>query len=179
MAGVWDRVHSLFDTDDGSLPAVRLTGLTGEGVAAAYAFVLARAKVQTDLVFWHRVKDRKERLDDWPNPASLVARAEADPFHFLASGLTFEGVTIPDLGVFVFPGEIALDYRMGPEWDERRVLALFELLRQLAALDSLAQVRLEQHVLPAVERRFLSAWADYCRQRAAETGGAPGPVTDK
>jgi hypothetical protein len=88
-------------------------------------------------------------------------------------------VAIPDLGVFVYPNELALDYRMGPEWDEPRVRVLFELLRQLAALDPRARVRLDRHMRPAVEQRFLAAWADYCRQRdAAEAGVSPGAAMD-
>src|SRR5437764_9976645 len=116
MAAAWNKLRALFDTDDGSLPAVRLTELTAEGVAAVYAFLRARASVQPDLVFWHRALDREERLDAWPNPARLVATDEADPFHFLATGIAVGAITLPDLGVLVFPDAVALDYRMGPEW---------------------------------------------------------------
>jgi hypothetical protein len=164
MAAAWSKLRALFDTDDGSLPAVRLTELTAEGVAAAYAFLRARASVRPDLVFWHRALDREERLDAWPNPARLVAAGEADPFHFLATGLAFGGVALPDLGVFICPDEVSLDYRMGPEWGEHRLLALFELLRQLSALDPRARVRHDPHLLPAAERRFLEEFSAYCRR---------------
>ena len=53
--------------------------------------------------------------------------------------------------------------------------ALFVLLRQLAALQSRARLRLGRHVLPAVEQHFLAAWSDYCRERA---GVPAGPATD-
>src|SRR5947209_1386478 len=105
MAGVWDEVGFLFDTDDGSLPEVRVTDLTPEGVAAAYAFLRARASVRPDLRFCHKGLGGEERLDGWPNPALLVATDEAEPFHFLAPGLAFDGVALPDLGVFVWPDE--------------------------------------------------------------------------
>lgn len=167
MSGVWSRLHSLFDTDDGSLPEVLVTELTSSGVAAVYAFIRSQAKAVSGRAFWHRTLDREERLDLWPNAAFLVAIEEAEPFHVLASGLTFDGVTIPDLGVFIFQEEVALDYRMGKEWDEAHVLALFELLRRLATLDPHAQVRLERGILPEVEKAFLEEWSAYCQRNSA------------
>jgi hypothetical protein len=163
MAKIWEELRFLFDTDDGSLPDVRLTELTGDGLAAGYAFLRSQAQVSPGMAFWHRSQDRVEQLDDWPNPAQLVAAEEADEFHFLARNFGVRDVILPDLGVFVFRHELALDYRMGPEWDEPRLLALFELLRRLAVLDSRARVRLGRGTLPAVEERFLTAWAEYCQ----------------
>jgi hypothetical protein len=167
VTSVWKRLRSLFDTDDGSLPTVRLTGLSSQGLAAVYAFLRARARVSPAATFWHRSLERDELLSSWPNSALLVVADEADSFHFLASGMAFGDVVLPDLGVFISRDEVVLDYQMGPEWDERRVLALFELLRQLTALDSQARVRLHRHMLPRVEQKFLDAFSDYCRQRIA------------
>jgi hypothetical protein len=145
---VWRKLHNLFDTDDGSLPVIRLTNLSPEGVASIFAFLRSRTTMDLTVLFWHRTLDREERLDAYPNPAQLVATGEADSFQVLARGLSFAGTTLPDLGVFVHPREVVLDYRMGPEWDEAKVLALFELLRQLVELDRGARVRLgegDQH----------------------------------
>jgi hypothetical protein len=161
---VWKKLRFLFDTDDGSLPEVRVTELSSGGLAAVVDFIRSRAAVNADTPFWHRALDREERLDAYSNAATLVAQGQADPFHFLASRLSFHGVVLPDLGVFVFPDEVALDYRMGNEWGEPQVLALFELLRRLAALDTGARVRLDRHVSARVERLFLDAWSEYCRE---------------
>jgi hypothetical protein len=165
--GVWKRLHFLFDTDDGALYPVRLTGLDADGVAAAFAFIRSRARLSPDTVFWHRGLDREERLIAYREPARLVAAGEAEPFHVLARGLSLGGVTLPDLGVFVWPEAITLDYRPGPAWGEPQVLALFELLRQLTALAPGSRVRLEEHVRPAVERRFVEEWSQYCRSAPA------------
>src|SRR4051812_45923484 len=121
MANVWKELRFLFDTDDGSLPEVRLTELSPDGLAAGYAFLRSQAQAAPGVAFWHRSQDREEPIDDWPNPARLVAADEADEFHFLARNIGVRGVTLPDLGVFVFRYELALDYRMGPEWDEPRL----------------------------------------------------------
>jgi hypothetical protein len=162
---VWKRLRFLFDTDDGSLPVIRLTGLGPEGVARIFDFLRSRATIDLDVLFWHRILDREERLGAYPNPAQLVATGEADEFHVLARGLVFGGTTLPDLGVFVHPREVVLDYRMGPEWGEAEVLALFELLRQLTALDPGASVRLGEFDSPRVQRLFVDAWLEYCQQR--------------
>jgi hypothetical protein len=160
---VWKKLRFLFDTDDGSLPTVRVTELSGAGVVAVVDFLRSRAAVQAGAIFWHRARNRDERFDDHPDAAALVARGQADEFHFLASRLSFRGVVLPDLGVSVRPDEITLDYRMGKEWGEPQVLALFELLRQKAALDPGARVRLG-HASARVERLFLDAWSEYCRE---------------
>lgn len=163
--GVWDKLRFLFETDDSSLPEVRLTELTSEGVAAIYAFICSRAEV-SDTSFWHKSLDRDESIKAYPNAAQLLATNEAEPFHFLAYSLNLDGVVLPDLGVFVFQDEITLDYRMGPDWDEPRVLALFELMRQLAALDQHARIRLDEHTLPEVEKLFLASWSEYCQAKS-------------
>jgi hypothetical protein len=160
--GVWRRLHFLFDTDDGALYPVRLTGLDAAGVSAAFQFIQARAEVTPDAVFWHRGLGGEQRVADHPDPARLVAAGEAEPFHVLARGLSFSGVALPDLGVFAWPDEVTLDYRPGRDWGEPQVLALFELLRQLVAVAP-GRVRLEEHARPRVERLFLEAWSGYCQ----------------
>jgi hypothetical protein len=160
---VWKRLHSLFDTDDGGLYDIRLTGLDASGVAAVFDFLRAHARLSRDAIFWHRGLERDERVADYPNPARLVAEEQADEFHVLAQGLSFGGVTVPDLGVCVRPRQVTLDYRCGREWGEPQVLALFELLRQLVALSPAARVDLREFTRPAVERLFVQTWSEYCR----------------
>jgi hypothetical protein len=164
---VWRRLHCLFDTDDGSLPRICLTGLTAAGVEAVFDFLRSRAATFRGNPFWHRLLDREEPLDAHPDAARLVAERQADEFHVLAQGLSFRGVTLPDLGVFVWPTAVDLDYRMGPEWDESKVLALFELLRRLHTLDPGACVTLEPRVPATVEEAFLDEWSAYCRGQRA------------
>lgn len=169
--GVWKRLHRLFDTDDGALYPIRLTGLAAAGVSAAFQFIRSRAQITSDAVFWHRRLDREERIVDHPDPAHLVAANEADPFHVLARGLAFGGVALPDLGVFVWPDEITLDYRPGADWAEPQVLALFELLRQLVGVAP-GRVRLAEHTPSRLERLFVEAWSGYCQRASAKAGRA-------
>lgn len=61
----------------------------------------------------------------------------------------------------MWPDEITLDYRKGPEWGRPQLVALFELLRQLAAATG-GRVSLGKHVLPHVDAQFVGEWEVYC-----------------
>lgn len=95
----WDRLGWLFDTDDGGLYDIQLTGLSEQGLVTAFEFVRSRSAVTPDAIFWHTELDRDQLVADYPDAAQLVARGVANAFHILAIGLCFAGVTIPDLGV--------------------------------------------------------------------------------
>jgi hypothetical protein len=74
--------------------------------------------------------------------------------------LASNGVVIPDLGVFVFPDEIALDYSMGEEWNPANVAAFFELLIQLQGIDPTAVITPSQvYFGPESHERFARALA--------------------
>lgn len=162
----WDHLRWLFDTDDGALYDIRLTGLDEDGLATAFEFVRSRSIITPDDLFWHVGLDRDQPVADYPDAARLVARGVAEPFHVLAARLEFAGAVVPDLGVFVWPGEVTLDYRMGPEWGRPQLLALFELLRQLAAATG-GGVSLCGKVPPQGDAQFVSEWQAYCAASAA------------
>lgn len=169
----WERLRWLFDTDDGALYQIRLTGLEEAGVVAGFEFVRSRSAVTPDALFWHTGLERDERVAGYPDAARLVARGVAEPFHVLAPGLEFVGAVIPDLGVYVWPDELTLDYRMGPEWGRPQLIALFELLRQLAAAGG--RVELGSGAGAAVSRQFageLEAYSAGCATRAEPSSAA-------
>ena len=100
-------------------------------------------------------------LDSVANAAHLVVSGKAAPFHFLVQGLSFQDTTIPDLGVFVFPERIVLDYRMGSAWGPAELMALFELLKEIRQLDPNAKITLAEEILPTIRERFDTAWRNY------------------
>lgn len=159
----WKKLRFLFETDDGSLPDIRIAGLSPDGVVSVFDLIRTRATLNSDAAFWHRVLDRAELLGAHRDPAGMVVSGEAGPFRVLASKISVGETILPDLGVFVFSDEVILDYRMGPEWDETKLGALFELLRSLTDAAPEARVKLDEHVLPEVERLFLDEWAAYCQ----------------
>jgi RHS repeat-associated protein len=130
-----------FELDDGSLPAVEIANLLPQEVAAIYRKVRASSTVRGTPSFWDEQTGSDRPLDDVPNAALLVAERRAAAFHFVTDGLPVSGVALPCLGVQVFQDIVAVDYRMGPEWDSERVFAFFQWLR--AVLESTRGGRLE------------------------------------
>ena len=60
-----------------------------------------------------------------------MLKGEAESFHMLLKELKFEGVTLPDLGVFIFKDEITLDYRRGSEWTDQVMRAFLALISKV------------------------------------------------
>ncbi|AKJ27087.1 hypothetical protein AAW51_0396 [Caldimonas brevitalea] len=74
-----------------------------------------------------------EGCNDRRPDVRLVVSREAEAFHLVLGGMRMAGVTLPDLGVFVQPGGVTLDYPMGSEWGEMQIEAFVKLLRLLTA----------------------------------------------
>ncbi|MEJ1098497.1 MULTISPECIES: hypothetical protein [unclassified Pseudoxanthomonas] len=72
--------------------------------------------------------------------ATLVISGAADSFHVVLAGVTCSGSSIPDLGVFVDPDSLTLDYRMGSSWGEPEIQSLLALLRQLMDLGGVVTI---------------------------------------
>jgi hypothetical protein len=60
----------------------------------------------------------------------------------MLAGIERGSVTLPDIGVFVFPDQIALDYRMGDEWGPAQLRAFFRLLYDVGQFDTQSSVGL-------------------------------------
>lgn len=139
---------------------MHVTHLSPKGIADVYAFIRANSTiVSANPVFWHVTQQQEIPLDAVPNAAALVVERMAEPFHVVISGLRFQDTIVPDLGMFIFQDQIAFDYRMGQEWGEAQVMALFELLWQICNIDLQAKIGLEEGVNPEVKRRFQDAWS--------------------
>ncbi|RYD20684.1 MAG: hypothetical protein EOP88_14100 [Verrucomicrobiaceae bacterium] len=157
---LWNEIHGFFETDDGSLPEIRINHANSQAVVSGFAFLrsLPASASQEPFSFWSLTDDAERPVDSVPNAAALVVSGDAQPFHMIISGIRMCNVTLPDLGVFIFPDQLALDYRMGSHWDGTKVEVLFRLVAELLAQDPGASLSLE--VLPPdVEKaRFHEAW---------------------
>jgi len=170
---LWDDLRDLFDTDDGSLPEIRVDYSDSSATVAGYALLRGRAArvVSERASLWSNTQSTNLPVDSVPNAAALVVSGEAASFHVVLGGIQSQGVTIPDLGVFVFSDQLALDYRMGPDWGARELGALFALLAELAALDPQASV---SHWDTDAADRFKAAWRRWAAAPAATQ--IPPPV---
>ncbi len=166
MSWLWNELHDLFDTDDGSLPVIRVSYTEGEATVTSYDLLRRRAErvVTEKPYFWSRVHNAELALDSVPNAAALVVAGEADPFVVWLGGIQAQDTTIPDLGLFVFDDGLELIYRMGPDWGPCELEALFQVLVELSDLDSNATISLEEDVLADVEARFQKAWRRWAVQ---------------
>jgi hypothetical protein len=163
---LWKELHNLFDTDDGSLPEIWLSELSPNGVVAIFSYLQnAGDCISNDSSFWSIEEQRDKAINSVPNAAALVVEGLAEPFHCLCQGLTFEGIQIPDLGVFIFDDHITLDYRMGEEWNAKKLKALFGILKELKWICPEAKVSIEDYALAKVRRHFESTWEKYLQAR--------------
>ena len=87
-----------------------------QAMVTAFAQLRSRGKDVTHQgpKFWSVTHSKDCPLESVPNAAALVVLGEAEPIHFVLRDIDVGGVRLPDLGVFVFADQIALDYRMGP-----------------------------------------------------------------
>ena len=129
---LWQQVRECFVCDDGSLPTIEIQNLTPDEVAKVYEGVRVGTRIASDDVyFWDLTSERERSLDDVENAGALVAAGKAAPFHFAIDGVGGAGGSVPTIGVHVFQGSVALDYRMGNHWGKQQVWQFFVWLRHL------------------------------------------------
>lgn len=162
MDQLWNNLHDMFDTDDGSLPEICISNLSGTGVKDIWTrLTQLGASLNDGASFWHIARDEDVLVDAVPNAAELVVSGEAASFHVCLRGIAFDGAVIPELGVFVFADSICLDYRMGPEWGPAQLRSLFELLNQLQSIDKDSVVSLPEEFNSEVRNQFATAFAEF------------------
>ncbi len=165
---LWAELKDLFEKDDGSLPEVRVNYADKNAVASGYSLLRGCASeyVNERAYFWSKSKNEELQLESVPNAAALVVAGDASPFHVVLAGVQSQGATIPDLGVFVFQNQLALDYRMGSCWTPTVLEAFFRLLLELCDLDEKSSLSLEDGVVGNVTARFQQAWHRYVTENA-------------
>jgi hypothetical protein len=165
----FETVRQIFFIDDGSLPDINFDFGKERVVSDAYALIQSRATylVSKSAYYWSRSRNAECEISFGENPALAVLASEAEPFHVVFGGLrSAGGASIPDLGVFVLHDDfIALDYKMGPQWDEPAILGLFEIMRDLKALTNSVTISHTGNVFENDNEILLSAfdiWSKAC-----------------
>lgn len=130
----FDLLRRYFETNDGSLPDLEVRYSVAANIPIAFAHLFAcGGRIVNARTVWMR-DSQSEKLVTGPKDAELVVAGTADSFHVLLAGVVCTGIELPDLGVFVFPDSLGIDYRMGPEWGREQVHGFIELLRQLRGM---------------------------------------------
>lgn len=141
-------LHEVFRADDGSLPEIRVEGMSRVGIEHALDLIASLAVAKPK--FAH----------------PLGPKAPEGVNHFVVS-LEINGQALPELGVAAFSDALVFDYRMGPEWTDDRIRSLFHLLRRISEADKGAYVEIEREAAPGLRRAFQKAWMQYLTEEPA------------
>ena len=135
MKDAWAIAGYNFKEDDGSLPGIEFSSLTPTSVCTLFEYFRTHGRIVSESATLYV----KSRLADVPiadvdDPSGMVVDGTAYPFIVCFGGISFGGVPLPEIGVFVFDDCIELDYRMGSIWNRQNVDAFFRLLVHLKRL---------------------------------------------
>lgn len=108
--------------------------------------------------FWDKESMSDRALDDVPNAALLVPSGRAEPFHFAVQGIKVDATELPCIGIQVFQEILALDYRMGTEWQPLQVFAFFSWLKELIGNTQRGTLIPQEGEGPPNPLRFVDAW---------------------
>lgn len=165
----WEKIRALFEDDSGNFPEICICNLSSEAVIEIFTRIKSITKTFVGKPFFFDRRDGKEKLLlSEENPAGLVVKGEADPFHFLVRGLEIDGTRLPDLGVFVLQNAISLDFEPGREWGECQTLGFITLLSQLSDIGEKIStsvgavfLRLEEIISPELRQGFLKVFSEF------------------
>jgi hypothetical protein len=118
-------------------------------------------RLVSEATFWDERQARDRPLDDVANAAELVNAEQAAPFHFVIEGATALGIQMPAIGVHVFQNSIAIDYRMGSDWNAASVLAFFTWLSGLLSGSRHGTLTLDESEGPPDPKAFMAAWKQF------------------
>lgn len=166
---LWNKLQDLFDPDEGSLPEICLTNLSGPEVERAFGLLWSLGKNVTKGGGTFRDKQRYEDrpVESVENAAALVVQGIAEPFHVVLGGITLHGATIPDLGMLVCADGIYFDYRKGGAWGPAELNALFACFCRIQAIVPGLQVALWDMFPAEPQRLFREVWQEYLREASA------------
>ena len=168
---LWERIGPLFSDPDGDLPEIRIGGLTAAQVPLVAGLLQSHGAPLGSAVTWvprdGDVVEVAMPMPDLEAAANEVVTGRRDPFHVVFTNVTRAGAEIPDLGMFVFQDEIAIDYEPGAAWTPRALEALCGLLCGIRRATPDVVIEYERHALERWRSAFVTAVAQYCDRAPA------------
>ena len=107
---IWNEVHQLFESDDGSLPDVYVYNLAKEELVEIYSWVLSLTTAPPDTYVWGIKNDKGILIDEIQNPALDYVQGKIQSFRHPLELFKFCDVEIPRLSIFIWESEISFDY---------------------------------------------------------------------
>jgi len=136
----WSMVRNLFEVNDGSLPDIFVEDLTQTEIIEIYEWLMSQAQIARDPTAWSPSENRDIPLREIENPIRAYFAGSIESVFHCLSGLSINGVLLPELSVMIEPTAVSFDYRMGPEWREPELLALFHMLRSILRIAPSARI---------------------------------------
>jgi hypothetical protein len=138
---VWSRLGPLFcDDDDNPIPEMRLCDVPAGCAERIWDRLLRGAELaDPEATVWLKRDDRDVLAREVDHLASLAEEHGIPAMHIVVSNVSANGTALPDLGVSISAGEVALDFRVNV-WDERTATAFVSLLAELRAMAPGARV---------------------------------------
>lgn len=167
MSLIWNQLHDLFDTDDGSLPDIFIESLTGEQVVEVYRRTMIPAKLYGEPKAWNKETQEDIPLHSLDNPAEAVVKGQIESFRHVLEDLKINNVLLPELTVCVDDTAVSFDYRAGDDWGPKEVEQLLAFLWYLVG--DMPQARVFHAFEGGSDRPteiFSRVWKDYTSARA-------------
>ena len=160
---IWNEVKHLFEKDDGSLPDIFISNLTNQELIAIYEWLMSQCEAPQKTTVWSIEKECDVFLHEVPSPASSLCEGRIEYIKHPLEGLSINGILLPLLCIWVFSNEIIIDYRMGNEWSDKKVLALFDLLRCIQQIAPIAPItQADEGDYECKNTEFSQAFKAYC-----------------
>ena len=160
----WQRIKHLFEDDVGEFPDIVVEDVSSEQIIVIYEWLMMQCGVAHDPKLWSFKRKGNASIHEIYHPEREVGRGRFEDFLHYLSGLCVCDVELPDFAVAVEEDILALDYKAGAGWNETKVLALFELLRQVQKLAPSARIfqTYEGGCRPNIE--FSEEFNAYCQK---------------
>jgi hypothetical protein len=167
-------VERWFTECDGSRREAWLCDVTGRSAEMILDELLRRASPTASReTVWLVRLNREIALGDVPNVALLAAEGRVD-LDIVLTGISQAGIPLPDLGVRVWPGTLAIDWEPGAIRATEVLTGFLDMLADMSALvDCPATLRLVgagSEPLPERDQERFRAALSSRAQKAADAG---------
>jgi hypothetical protein len=160
---LWERLHTLFDTEDDQQPEIIVGNLSTESMQAIVAYLLCNSReVQTALYSFFSdtrvmVRSTKEVIEKFSS-GELSGGFLIEP--------VFDGYKLPLIGIFSDePGHLSIDYEKGKHWTPVALISLFELFRTMHNIENTVTIRLSRrHFERKWQFRFAATLKEYLNE---------------
>jgi hypothetical protein len=161
---LWERLHTLFDTEDEQQqPEIIVGNLSTESMRAIVAHLLHNSR-ELQTAFYPFYSDTRVMVGSTKEVVEKFSSGELSG-GFLIEPI-FDGFKLPMLGIFSDdPGFLSIDYEKGDLWTPVTLIALFEFFRMMHQVENNVTIRLSRrHFARKWQFRFAATLKEYLNE---------------